>query len=60
MDLEFPGDDVTDDEIGSIMEQLSQLAGSAGEYLLFYICVFGLFRFLFVKLCGIGCNARMI
>lgn len=34
MDLEFPGEDVTDEEIGSIMEQLSQLAGSAGEHLL--------------------------
>jgi len=34
IDLEFPGDDVTDEEIGSIMEQLSQLAGSAGEHLL--------------------------
>jgi hypothetical protein len=32
MDLEFPGGDVTDDDIGSIMEQLSQLAGSAGEH----------------------------
>lgn len=34
MDLEFPGDDVTDEEIGSIMEQLSQLAGSAGDLLI--------------------------
>ena len=34
MDVEFPGDDVTDEEIGSIMEQLSQLAGNAGECLL--------------------------
>jgi hypothetical protein len=34
IDLEFPGDYVTDEEIGSIMEQLSQLAGSAGEHML--------------------------
>jgi hypothetical protein len=40
MDLEFPGDYVTDEEIGSIMEQLSQLAGSAGEHLLIQcLCV---------------------
>jgi hypothetical protein len=32
--MEFPGD-VTDDEIGSIMEQLSQLAGSTGDTILF-------------------------
>jgi hypothetical protein len=60
MDLEFPGDDVTDEEIGSIMEQLSQLAGSAGEHLLFHVCVFSLFTFLIAKLCCIGCNAKMI
>ncbi|KDR21620.1 hypothetical protein L798_01855 [Zootermopsis nevadensis] len=29
--FEFQGDDVTDDDIGSIMEQLSQLAGSADD-----------------------------
>jgi hypothetical protein len=44
-DLEFPGDDVTDDDIGSIMEQLSQLAGSAGKYFQFFICVFGCLQF---------------
>jgi hypothetical protein len=36
----FPGDDVTDDDIGSIMEQLSQLAGSTGNHFLFLACFF--------------------
>jgi hypothetical protein len=36
--MDFPRDDVTDDEIGSIMEQLSQLAGSTGKNILFLAC----------------------
>ncbi|XP_069699622.1 centrosomal protein of 162 kDa [Periplaneta americana] len=31
LDLDYPGGDVTDDDIGSIMEQLSQLAGSGDD-----------------------------
>jgi hypothetical protein len=60
MDLEFPCDDVTDEEIGSIMEQLSQLAGTAGEHLLFHVCMFSLFTFLILKLWCTGCSAKMV
>jgi hypothetical protein len=36
--VEFRDNDVTDDEISSIMEQLSQLAGSTGDNFLFLAC----------------------
>jgi hypothetical protein len=36
--VEFRDNDVTDDEISSIMEQLSQLAGSTGDHFLFLVC----------------------
>jgi hypothetical protein len=54
--LEFPGDDVTDDDIGSIMEQLNQLAGSTGKFFFCSLIVplVVLQFFSLVRLCSVG------
>jgi hypothetical protein len=40
--MEFLGENVTDDELGSIMEQLSQLAGSTGDHFLCLLLLYSI------------------